>query len=209
MTGATGNTGPTGTLTGPTGATGTGPTGSTGVTGPTGRTGPTGYTGYTGVTGPTGTLTGPTGTTGTGPTGATGATGVTGNTGPTGTGLVSDITFVIDGGGSVLSTGVKGYLPVDFNCTILQAEMLADQSGSVIVDIWKCTYANFNPGTHPVDADTIASATPPTISTTYKSQDSTLTSWTTTITAGDVLAFNVDSVTTITRVTVTLKVQRS
>src|ERR1019366_558055 len=143
-TGTTGNTGPGGTAV------------NTGSTGPTGVTGPTGMTGATGNTGPTGTLTGPTGATGTGPTGATGATGVTGNTGPTGTGLVSDITFVIDGGGSVLSTGVKGYLPVDFNCTILQAEMLADQSGSVIVDIWQCTYANFNPGTHPVDADTIA-----------------------------------------------------
>ena len=225
-TGPTGNTGPTGTqgaastVTGPTGNTGpanaTGPTGATGNQGAastvTGPTGPTGFTGAggpaanTGATGPTG-VAGPTGNTG--PTGA--ASSVTGPTGATGTGLVSDITFVIDGGGATITTGVKGYLSIDFACTIQQAEMLADQSGSIVVDIWKCTYTQFDAGaTHPVDADSIADAgTPPTISSTTKSQDSTLTNWTTTINDGDILAFNVDSVTTVQRVTVALKVKRS
>jgi hypothetical protein len=109
----------------------------------------------------------------------------------------------------VLTTGLKGYLEIPFGCTITQATLLADQTGSVVVNVWKTTYASFAPGTHPVAADKITASAPPTISSAAKSQDATLTGWTTAITAGDILAFNVDSVTTITRVTLDLKVTKS
>jgi len=42
-----------------------------------------------------------------------------------------------------------------------------------------------------------------------KSQDSTLTGWTTAIAAGDCLMFNVDSITTCTWVTLSLKVTKT
>jgi hypothetical protein len=114
---------------------------------------------------------------------------------------------VIDGGGSVITTGMKGYLPVDYACTIAEVTLLADQAGSAVVNIYKCTYAQFDAGsTHPVAADKITSATPPTLTTATKSQDATLTSWTTAIAAGDILAFNVDSAATVTRLTIALKV---
>lgn len=214
--GATGSTGPTGT--GPTGVTGTtGATGATGPFGPPGNAGPTGLSAV-GTTGPTGASglgpsgptgkTGPTGPSG-GPTGPTGPTGVTGNTGPTGPAQVANMEFVIDGGGSAISTGVKGYLTVDFNGFIQQAELLADQSGSIVVNIWKCTYAQFDAGaTHPVVGDKITASAPPTISGAVKAQDATLTGWTTSFSAGDVFAFNVDSVATVQRVTLALKVLR-
>jgi hypothetical protein len=112
------------------------------------------------------------------------------------------ITFIIDGGGSTITTGIKGDLEIPFACTITAATLLADQSGSIVIDIWKDTYANYPP----TDADSITSAAPPTISTATKSQDTTLTGWTTSITAGDTLRFNVDSITTCTRVTLSLKV---
>lgn len=115
------------------------------------------------------------------------------------------ITFIIDGGGTALSTGIKGDLEIPFACTITQATALADQSGSVVVDIWKDTYANYPP----TDADSITASAPVTISTATKAQDATLTGWTTSISAGDTLRFNVDSCTTITRVTVSLKVTKS
>ena len=212
-TGATGSVGPAG-ATGPVGATGStgpaGPTGTTGTQGATGDIGPTGATGPVGATGATGAgATGATGATGSvGPTGPAGATGATGSIG-TGTGLVVDIEFVIDGGGSALTTGIKGYLEVDFGCTINQVTLLADQSGSVEVDIWKTTYSAFAPPTHPAVGDSITASDVPTISTAEKYQDATLTGWTTTISAGDILAYNVVSATTITRVTVSLKVTRS
>lgn len=118
---------------------------------------------------------------------------------------IETIPFMIEGGGSVITTGVKGYLQVDFACTILQATALADQSGSIVVDIWKDTYANYPP----VDADSITASAPVTLSSAIKSQDGTLTGWTTSIAAGDILGFNVDSITTCTRVTISLKVRRA
>lgn len=112
------------------------------------------------------------------------------------------IPFLIDGGGATITTGIKGDLMIDFACTISVVTMLADQSGSIVVDIWKDTYANFPP----TDADSITASAVPTISTATKSQDSTLTGWTTSLSAGDILRFNVDSVTSIQRVTILLKV---
>lgn len=115
------------------------------------------------------------------------------------------IEFVIEGGGSVITTGVKGDLEIPFACTITRATLLGDQSGSIVVDIWKDTYANFPP----TGADSITASAKPTISSAAKSQDSTLTGWTTSISAGDILRFNVDSITTIQRATLSLKVAKT
>ena len=117
----------------------------------------------------------------------------------------ASLIFIIDGGGSAITTGEKGHLEIPFACTITQVTMLADVSGSIVVDIWKTTYALFPPA----DADSITASAPPTISAAQKSQDSTLTGWTTAVAAGDILAFNVDSAATITRVTISLKVEKS
>jgi hypothetical protein len=111
------------------------------------------------------------------------------------------IVVIIDGGGATITTGIKGDIEIPIGITITQATLLADQSGSIVIDIWKDSYANYPP----TDADSITAAAPPTISTATKSQDSTLTGWTTSVTAGDTLRFNVDSVTTIQRVTLSLK----
>lgn len=111
------------------------------------------------------------------------------------------VNIIIDGGGSAIETGIKGdvVLPA---CTITEVMLLADQSGSIKIDIWKDTYANFPP----TDADTICGGNEPEISSATKDNDATLTSWTTTITAEDILRINVDSCTTIERCTLALKV---
>jgi len=113
------------------------------------------------------------------------------------------ITMIVDGGGSAVTTGLKGYLEIPFACTITAWTLLADVSGSIVVDIWKDTYANYPP----VVGDVITASAKPTITTALKNQSTTLTGWTTSITAGDILAFNVNSVTTITKVTISLTVQ--
>lgn len=212
LTGPTGNTGPVGT--GPTGTQGlTGPSGPTGFTGPNGGpTGPTGNTGGNGATGPAGGPTGPTGLTGPsgGPTGNTGNTGPTGNTGATGAGLVSDINFTIDGGGLPIATGMKGRIYIDFACTINQVTTLTDQTGSINIDIWKCTYAQYDAGsTHPVSGDSITASAKPNISGGVKAQDNTLSGWTTAIAAGSILAFDVLSASVVTQATISLKVTRT
>lgn len=119
--------------------------------------------------------------------------------------LTSSIEFIIDGGGSTVGTGIVGDVRIPFDCTILEVTLLADQTGSIVVDIWKDSYANFPPS----NADSITASAVPTISSSNKYNDDTLTDWTIAASAGDILRFNVDSCTTITRCIVILKVRRS
>ena len=118
---------------------------------------------------------------------------------------VGSVNFVIDGSGIVIPLGIfPGDIKIDFNCVIEEVTLLADQTGSVVIDIWKDTYANFPPSV----ADSITASSKPTITTNTKSQDVTLTGWTTSISAGDILRFNVDSVTDIQSVSIVLKIRR-
>lgn len=117
----------------------------------------------------------------------------------------ANIQYVIDGGGETITTGIKGDLEIPFNCTIATCTLLANTTGSIVIDIWKDVYANFPP----TDADSITASAVPSIATATNSQDGTLTGWTTSIVSGSTLRFNVDSVTALQRVTLSLKVIRS
>lgn len=128
-----------------------------------------------------------------------GAGGFTTPNGP----VIYKVGVTIDGGGSVITTGVKGYTSIPASGTIVRARMLADQSGSCVIDVWKDTFANYPP----VNADSITAAAPPTLSAQDHSEDTTLTGWTTSAVLGDVLGFNVDSATTVTRVTLEIWIQ--
>lgn len=121
------------------------------------------------------------------------------------TGATGTISAIFNGGGSAIPSSSQGDLQVPFACTITAAELLADQSGSIVVDIWKDTYANYPP----TIADTITASAKPTISTATKSLDTTLTGWTTTVAAGAILRFNVDSCTSITRCILALTVTKT
>jgi hypothetical protein len=119
------------------------------------------------------------------------------------------LTFVIahfTSPGANIATGFAGVLVVPWACTITQVTLLsadpAITSGSIVIDIWKDTYANYPPTV----ADSICASAKPTITSAIKSQDAVLTGWTTTIAAGDVLAFNVDSVASVKRIRVDLQV---
>jgi hypothetical protein len=116
----------------------------------------------------------------------------------------SAIEVVLNGSGFVLTPGVKAYVEVPFAATIVSVTLLSDVVGSMVLDIWKDTYAN----APPLDADSITSASPPTLASSLKSTDTVLSGWTTTVAAGDILAYNIDSVTFISRVTVSLKIAR-
>lgn len=109
--------------------------------------------------------------------------------------------FVIDGGGSVITTGQKGHLEIPFAMTITGWTLLGDQSGSIVIDVWRDSYANFPPTV----ADTITGSEKPTLTAAQKNQDLTLSTWSPLVTAGDILAFNVDSVSTLTRVALSIR----
>lgn len=114
------------------------------------------------------------------------------------------IGITVDGAGSVLTSGTKGFRTVDFAGTIQSWTIIANVSGSVTFDVKKSTYANF-----PTTSSIVASAAP-ILSSAQKAQSSTLTDWTTTIAAGDVIEFAItDTPSTVTRATLLLKVIRS
>lgn len=111
------------------------------------------------------------------------------------------LVYVIGDRSDEIVTGLQGVIELPFSGLIKQATIVADVSGSCVVDIWKDTYANFPP----TDADSICGATPLTLSSTQKYQDTTLTGWTKSFAAGEWLAFNVDSAVTVKQVTISLR----
>ena len=122
--------------------------------------------------------------------------------------IVSDLTMwplVIDGGGSTITTGVKFDVVVPYNALVTRWDIYGDQTGSIVVDLWSDSYANFPP----VVGDSITTSEKPTLSAASKNQDTSLNSgngWT--LTRGNVLRVNVDSVTTVQRVTIALWITR-
>jgi hypothetical protein len=116
----------------------------------------------------------------------------------------SAVGLTIDGGGSAITTGIKGFIVVPFDATITGWTILADQSGDIVIDVWKDTYANYPPTV----GDSIAGTEKPTLSSADKNQDNDLTSWTTSVSSGDILAFNVDSVSTVERVNLLINLTR-
>jgi len=128
------------------------------------------------------------------------AVGEKGDPGPTGPSEGS-LNFVIDGGSSVITTGLKGFIEWGFAATITGWTILADQVGDIVVDVWKDNYGNFAPT---VD-DTIAGSEKPTLFNTQKNQDLTLTSFSTTVLEGDIWAFNVDSASDVNKVTIAFR----
>lgn len=95
------------------------------------------------------------------------------------------------------------YVRITKSGTINKVTLLTEGGpGACVVDIWKDTYANFPPTV----ADSICGASKPTITGGIKYEDSTLTGWTTSVTAGDVLVFHLQSVSTFSLIFVQLDI---
>lgn len=113
------------------------------------------------------------------------------------------ITFVIDGWFSVIATWLYGWFEIPYDMTITWWTLLSTDgtSGSIVIDVWKDTYANFPP----VAWDSITSTDKPTISWWVKAQNTAVTVWTTSVAKGNVLYYNIDSVTSFKRVSLTIR----
>jgi hypothetical protein len=111
--------------------------------------------------------------------------------------------ITIDGAGSVITTGVKGGAnpTIPFTGTIVGWTLVADQVGSIEIDILKAS------GALPTSGNSICgTGTKPTISSNTYATGSDFTNWSTTaITVGDVVGFNVISSTNVTRATLTVR----
>lgn len=118
---------------------------------------------------------------------------------------IQQISMIASNGGSTLATGVIGYVYCQFAGTITSATLMADAVGSIVVDVWKIAFASFPP----TITNSIAASDLPTLSSAQSMQDSTLTGWTKSVSAGDVFAFNINSVTSIKEINLTLLITTS
>ena len=109
------------------------------------------------------------------------------------------ITYVIDGSGSTPTTGVKGQVNIPVGMTVTGWVLTGDASGSAVVDILRSTYSGF-PTT-----SSIAGSDKPTLSSAQKNENLSISAWgSTALAAGDQVQFNLNSVTTCTRLNVSL-----
>ena len=114
--------------------------------------------------------------------------------------------LLIDGAASPVPTGLAaGCIPIPFTGTITNVKVFADKAATAVLDIWMDDFASYPPTV----ADTITAAAKPTLTAATAVSDSTLTGWTTAVTAGDVLYINVDSNDVATWLTVAITFTRT
>jgi len=116
----------------------------------------------------------------------------------------SALTVIIDGAGVEITTGAKADVVVPFTATITAWAMLADQSGSIAVNVLRSVYAGFAPTV------SMCTGAEPAIVTATMAESHDLSAWpSVSIVKGDVLRFYVDSCTDITRCSVALTLART
>jgi hypothetical protein len=118
--------------------------------------------------------------------------------------LTAIIEHTVDGGGTTPTVGISGDVLVPFSCTITGWTIQSTITGSIVWDVWAAGFANNTP---PTVANSIVATFPPTLSSSQGTQTSTLTNWTTLINANTWMRFNINSVSTLQRATLSLTVR--
>ena len=116
---------------------------------------------------------------------------------------VGAISITIDGGGSIPTPGSKGFVQVPYAGVITGWTLIADQAGSAQITVKKSTYGAF-----PTTVSIVASA-PPAMTSAQKQTSTSVSTWTTAFSAGDIFEFNLDSATTCTRLALELQATKS
>lgn len=119
-------------------------------------------------------------------------------------GLVDDRVATFVNGGSALAAGAKIYVQINYACTVSNWTVLADQSGSCVMEIKRSTYASF-----PTVTSIIGGGNAPTLSSVQKNTAAP-SGWTSTaLVAGDTLEISLTSSSTITFAALILKLTRT
>lgn len=113
--------------------------------------------------------------------------------------------FLIDGGGAVIATGIKGDMPpMAFAGNITGYAILPDQTGSLAVALWKDSMANYPP----VSGDLVLTMTL-TAAAKFPASGNFQAITAIPFAVGDVFRFNVNSAATVQRATIGLLLERS
>lgn len=107
-----------------------------------------------------------------------------------------------DGGGSALTSGstATAYFTVPFACTISAWDATVD-TGTITFDVWKVATGT----AIPTVTNTITSSALPAISTGTALHSTTLTGWTTSVSADDIFGININTVATATKASLILE----
>lgn len=108
-------------------------------------------------------------------------------------------------GNYVIAPGIKGYQPIPFDATIVGAELLADKAGSITARVYKNSFATFPTYT---SAEDITNGSPLVLSGSVKLYNTSLAGWDTTVTAGDILSFEFTGASVVSRVMLSLDLER-
>ena len=120
--------------------------------------------------------------------------------------LTRTLNYVIDSGSFPMANGVKGNMTIDVTGEIESWTVISDTEGNLEVDIQKCTFEDFPNFT------SICGTERPTLgvlnnSVQRKNKDDSLSTWNTTVNAGDVFQFEVIYSINISRFVVSLKLK--
>jgi len=115
--------------------------------------------------------------------------------------LTRTVNYVIDSGSLPMQIGDKGKLALDVTGVIESITVLCDQTGDIVFDLSKCTFADYPA------FNSITAAQRVQLTNSNKYFDDVLNNWTTTIVAGEILNFSVISVTDVRRLLISLKLK--
>lgn len=116
--------------------------------------------------------------------------------------LTRTINFLVDSGSLEMTSGIKGSVTIDVSGIIDSWKILADQTGTLGVDILKSNYTDF-----PTFVSIATTSNYPKLLNTNKGFDDVLTGWDTAIRAGDILRFEVINSLNIRRFLISLKLK--
>jgi hypothetical protein len=113
---------------------------------------------------------------------------------------------IIDGGGAVITTGVKADIRLPFAINVESWNLVAKETGSILLGVWRDTYANFPP----TSAKALHSgATGPTLVASIKNTAATTAWGQPTGAGGEYIRVNVDSVATVQQVSLALNYRKT
>ena len=113
---------------------------------------------------------------------------------------------MVEGGGGDILPGTLGYMIAPFSATVIGWDIIAEQVGDIIFDVWLAPWL----GPYPGNPNTITGTGKPTLTFGMKAKSDDVTGWTQRlINRGEVLGFEVESVNNLMKATLTVRVLRT
>jgi hypothetical protein len=111
---------------------------------------------------------------------------------------------VISGNGAVITTGVKGWIQLPYNCAPVGWTMFSDVAATAIMEVWKDIPANYPP----TSADIVTPNFRPNVAANIYGSSTAVGTWNSDWNEDDILAFNVFSNNLSKQLTLIIKLAR-